>query len=73
MISLPLFEKFIIDGEEETNKFENLLCVLDIGNDAREKAFLWHYAGDDVIVDTMTDTQKLRTGAMTAENNPLPT
>ena len=54
-------------------KFVNVLCAFDIENDARKKALLLHYAGDDVfeIYDTMTDEQK-GIGAMTDGDNPVP-
>ena len=69
MASLPSFERFIVHGEETTAgtrwkkwiaKLENLLCGLDIANDARKKALLLHYAGDDVfeIFDSFSDEAK---------------
>ena len=69
MASLPSFGKFIVHGEETTAgirwhkwiaKLQNLLCALDIKTDARKKALLLHYAGDDIfeIYDSMTDELK---------------
>lgn len=67
--ALPQFEHFPVFSDEQSagvrwkkwvSKFENLLCALDITSDARKKALLLHYGGDDVynIVDSFTDEQK---------------
>ena len=55
-------------------KLDNLLCALDIKSDARKKALLLHYGGDDIfeIYDSMTDEQK-GIGAMTQGDNPTTT
>ena len=74
----------LVHGEETTAgtrwhecvaKFKNFLCAYDIGNYARKKAHLLHYARDDVfeIVDTMTDAQKGIGAIMTAGENSVPT
>lgn len=69
MATLPTFERFTVHGEETTAgtrwskwlaKLENILVALDITSDARKKALLIHYGGDDVfeIVHSMTDEKK---------------
>eukprot|EP00745_Piridium_sociabile_P029527 TRINITY_DN48507_c1_g1_i2.p1 TRINITY_DN48507_c1_g1~~TRINITY_DN48507_c1_g1_i2.p1 ORF type:complete len:283 (-),score=41.55 TRINITY_DN48507_c1_g1_i2:214-1062(-) len=66
MASLPEFRKFVVHGEETSAgtrwkkwiaQLENLLCGLDINNDARKKALLLHYGGDEIfdIVHTMSE------------------
>ena len=66
---LPPFENFPIYTDEQSAgirwrkwvaKLENLMCALDITSDARKKALLLHYAGDDVytLYDSFTDEQK---------------
>ena len=82
MASLPNFEKFPVHKDESSTgvrwktwimKLDNLLCALDIKSDARKKALLLHYGGDDIfeIYDSMTDEQK-GIGAMTQGDNPTP-
>ena len=43
-----------------TAKFENLLCSLDVHDDARNKALLLHHIGDEAydIFDSFSDEQK---------------
>ena len=81
MASLPNFEKFPVHKDESSAgvrwktwimKLDNL-CALDIKSDARKKALLLHYGGDDIfeIYDSMTDEQK-GIGAKTQGDNPTP-
>ena len=68
-VGLPHFEPFLVYQDENTvgvrwrkwvDKLEILLSALDISSDARKKALLLHYAGDEVytIVESFTDEQK---------------
>ena len=68
MASLAPFEKCTVHGELTTAgtpwhkwvaKLESLLYALDIQNDARRKALLLHYGGDDIFViyDSMMDAR----------------
>ena len=70
---LPNFPPFVIQsdgGQRENNagvrwkkwmdKFDNMLCVLDIKDDKRKKAMLLHYCGEEVydIFYSFSDTDK---------------
>ena len=65
--ALPNFPKFDVSPEvgdvavrwkRWVARFSNLMVALSIDNDARQKALLLHYAGEDVndIFDTLPDT-----------------
>ena len=71
--ALPNFAEFTIkngDGATDGNssirwrkwieKFENMLCALDINEDKRKKALLLHYCGNETydIYDSFTDEKK---------------
>ena len=68
-VGLPTFERFPVHSEENTvglrwcrwtAKLENLMCALNITDDARKTALLLHYAGDEVyeIYEAFTAEQK---------------
>ena len=50
-MALPNFHPFPVQRSVQwrkyTDKFENLLCTLDVHDDARKKALLLHYIGDE--------------------------
>ena len=55
-MALPNFHPFPVHSDEQLSgvrwrkyidKFENLLCALDVHDDARKKALLLHYIGDE--------------------------
>ena len=67
--SLPNFERFHIYQDNENvgtrwrkwlAKFENLVCALDITSDARKKALLLHYGGEEIygIYESFSDEKK---------------
>ena len=67
--SLPNFENFHIYQDNENvgtrwrkwlTKFENLVCALDITTDARKKALLLHYGGDEIyeIYESFSEEKK---------------
>ena len=79
MSSLPTFPKFSVHSEESSagprwrkwiDKFENLLCALDIQNDSRRKALLLHYVGDEAydIYLSFSDAMK-GIGAVDTDGN----
>ena len=81
MSSLPTFPKFSVHAEESSagprwrkwiDKFENLLCALDIQNDSRRKALLLHYIGDEAydIYLTFSDAKK-GIGAIDNDGNTI--
>ena len=76
-MALPNFYPFPVHSDEQssgvrwrkyTDKFENLLCALDVHDDARKKALLLHYIGDEAydIFDSFSDEQK-GVGSVNAE------
>ena len=67
--SLPNIERFYIYQDNENvdthwrkwlAKFENLVCALDITSDARKKALLLHYGGEEIykIYESFSDVKK---------------
>ena len=60
--SFPPFQPHVDSGDVATRwkkwsgKFKNLMVALDITDDARQKALLLHYVGDETndIFDTLT-------------------
>ena len=76
-MALPNFYPFPVHSDEQSSgvrwrkyidKFENLLCALDVHDDARKKALLLHYIGDEAydIFDSFSDEQK-GVGSVNAE------
>ena len=68
-MQLPTFPPFSVHQEEQSagqrwkkwlEKFDNMLCAMDITSDSRKKALLLHYVGEETfdIYDTFTDAQK---------------
>jgi hypothetical protein len=68
-VSLPNFLPFQLYKDEQSSgqrwkkwidKFDNLICALDITDDKRKKAFLLHYVGDDVynVYNSFSDERK---------------
>lgn len=80
--ALPSFEKFPVFADDSAGirwkkwiaKFENLLGALDITSDARKKALLLHYCGEDVydIYDAFSDAQKGVGATTTVGENDVP-
>ena len=69
MSQLPNFPPFAVHSGEQSasirwrkwvEKFENMICALDITVDKRKKALLLHYVGEETydIYDSFTDEQK---------------
>lgn len=76
--ALPSFASFPVDEQSAgvrwkkwVQKFENLICGLDIKSDDRKRALLLHYAGDGVfdIVESFTPEQR-GTDATDDDGNP---
>ena len=76
-MALPNFYPFPVHSDEQSScvrwrkyidKFENLLCALDVHDDAGKKALLLHYIGDEAydIFDSFSDEQK-GVGSVNAE------
>ena len=68
-MALPNFHPFPVHSDEQSSgvwwrkyidKFENLLRALDVHDDARKKALLLHYIGDEAydIFNSFSDEQK---------------
>ena len=68
-MALPNFYPFPVHSDEQSSsvrwrkyidKFETLSCALDVHDDARKKALLLHYIGDEAydIFDSFSDEQK---------------
>ena len=83
--SLPVFASFSVHEDEKSagtrwkkwlDRFENLLCALDINDDRKKKAMLLHYVGEETydIFDSFTDEQKgigaVRAGDREDEQEP---
>ena len=73
MANLPSFSPFSVHADKQSagprwrkwvDRFENLLCALDINDDRKKNAMLLHYVGEEVydifdyIFDSFTDQQK---------------
>ena len=68
MANLLSFSPFSVHADEQSagprwrkwiDRFENLLCALDINDDRKKKAMLLHYVGEVYdIFDSFTDQQK---------------
>ena len=76
-MALPNFYPFLIHSNEQSSsvrwrkyidKFENLVCALDVHDDVRKKALLLHYIEDEAydIFDSFSDEQK-GVGSVNAE------
>ena len=66
-MALPNFHLFPIHNDEQSSgvhwkkytKFENMLCAVNVHDDARKKALLFHYIGEEAcdILSYLTDFQ----------------
>ncbi|KAK7091555.1 hypothetical protein V1264_009220 [Littorina saxatilis] len=81
--ALPSFEKFNVFSDEQSAsvrwrrwvaRFENLLCALDITKDARKKALLLHFCGDEVynIVESFSEEKKGAGATRQVEGRAVP-